>query len=288
MLFSLILSTKGRVNELEKFFRSLSAQTVQDFEIILVDQNDDDRLAHLVKDLKFDRPPIYLKSSGGLSKGRNDGLAHATGEIVGFPDDDCCYPPQLLQHVALFFDTHPDYGFLSGRSFADDGGDAVSRHATNASPIRRETIYTQCIEFAFFLRRADLGAMRFDENMGVGSVAPWQSDEGPDLMLRMMERGIRGYYDPQYGVWHPRPICSYDDRAIDRSYRYACGSGYFLRKHRYPLRHFGYLTARTLCGFGLACLTLNAGKARFFWARIRGRWRGWRGYAEGVVLSGHK
>ncbi len=280
MLFSLIISTKGRVSEMERLFMSLLEQTVQDFEIILADQNEDDRLAGVVSDSRWKDRVTHLKSSGGVSRGRNEGLDRATGEIVGFPDDDCCYPPQLLEQVAHFFETQPDYGFLSGRSVADDGEDSVSRHAALASPIRRTSIHAQCIEFAFFIRRSQLGELRFDENMGTGARTPWHSDEGPDLMLRLQDQGVQGYYDPAYAVWHPRPVRSYDAKAIERSYRYACGGGYFLRKHRYPFWYFSYLLARALAGFGLACLRLNGGKARFFWARIRGNWRGWWGYTS--------
>jgi glycosyltransferase involved in cell wall biosynthesis len=278
MLFTLIISTKDRVDEIGCLLLSLEAQSIQDFEIIIADQNEDDRLAAVVDESKWNGRLVRLKSSGGVSCGRNDGLARAAGTFVGFPDDDCRYLPGLLKQVADFFESHPEYGFLSGRSVADDGEDAVSRHAKHASPIERQSIYSQCIEFAFFIRRSDLGPLRFDENLGVGARTPWQSDEGPDLMLRMMERGTKGYYDPQVAVWHPRPVQAYDARAIDRSYRYACGTGYFLRKHRYSLWFFGYLMARTTAGLGLACLTFKGAKARFFWARIRGRWRGWTSY----------
>jgi glycosyltransferase involved in cell wall biosynthesis len=278
MLFSLILSTKVRVDEIERCFQSLAAQTLQDFEIILSDQNDDGRLAELVEKWHFDGRLIYLKSSAGLSRGRNLGLARATGELIGFPDDDCCYPPALLEDVVKFFRDHPEYGFLTGRSYADDGKDAGARHGKRAGEIERLKIYSQGIEFVFFIRRAELGPLRFNEEMGVGASSPWQAAEGPDLMLHLMDQGSRGYYDPQFAAWHPRPLPIFDAAAVDRAYRYACGSGYFLRKHRYPLWYFLFLEAKTLGGFLLACLKFNWNKARFYLARHRGNWRGWNGY----------
>jgi glycosyltransferase involved in cell wall biosynthesis len=279
MLFSLIIPTKGRVSEIERLLQSLAAQTLQDFEIILSDQNEDDRLAGVAHELKWGDRLLHLKSSGGVSRARNAGLIRARGDLVAFPDDDCRYPPRLLEEVAHFFETNPEFGFLGGASFSDEGGDAVARHAREASPIERESIHAQCIEFAFFIRRAQLGDLRFDEAMGVGASTPWQSDEGPDLMLRLKERGVRGYYDPRFAVWHPRPVVAYDAKAVDRSYRYACGHGYFLRKHRYSFGRLAYLMFRTLGGAGLGCLTLNGGKARYYWARLRGSWKGWNGHA---------
>jgi glycosyltransferase involved in cell wall biosynthesis len=275
MKFSLIISTRGRTTELLTLFRSLQDQTLQDFEIILADQNEDDRVADL---LRTANPPIAVTrivSRGGASRGRNDGLALARGELIGFPDDDCAYPPRLLEEVADFFERHREFGFLSGRSFADDGRDSVSRHARHASEIMQYTIHAQCIEFAVFIRRPALGATRFDEAMGVGAPTPWHSDEGPDLLLRLMAKGERGFYDPGFAAWHPRPVTRYDAREIDRTFRYACGNGYFYRKHGYSPWYFARQMARTVCGVAIALLKLNPGRARLYVARLRGRWKGW-------------
>jgi glycosyltransferase involved in cell wall biosynthesis len=210
MLFSLIISTRGRVTELERLLDSLAQQSVQDFEVIIVDQNDDDRITYLASDARWRGRLFYLKSSEGVSRGRNDGLTRATGEIVTFPDDDCAYPPQLLENVAHFFQSQPRYGVLCGRSYDAEGGDAVALHSLKAEPVSRTKIYAQCIEFAIFIRRTALGETRFDENMGVGATTPWQADEGPDLVLRLQERGVLAYYDPQYGIWHPKRISAWD------------------------------------------------------------------------------
>ncbi len=277
MKFSLIIPTKGRGEELARVIESLFSQTCPDFEIIVSDQNADDRVADLLDARGWTGRVRRLKSSAGASRARNEGIAFATGEILGFPDDDCVYPPTLLENLACYFDRNPEVGFLTGRSFADDGGDAASRHGREPARIRRNTIYYQAIEFAFWVRRASLGPLRFDENLGTGAVTPWQADEGPDLVLRLEESGVRGFYDPAFGVWHPR-LEKRDGRAIERSYRYACGSGYFLRKHRYSLRFFLFLLLRAGAGACLSLARCSLGAARFYWARARGLWRGWHGF----------
>jgi glycosyltransferase involved in cell wall biosynthesis len=275
MKFSLIISTRGRTAELITLFRSLRDQTLQDFEVILADQNDDDRVVELLRTADTGISITRIPSSNGLSRGRNDCLALAKGELIGFPDDDSAYVPYLLEQVAAFFAQHTEFGFLSGRSFADDGGDSVSRHAKHASEIKKFTIHSQCIEFALFMRRSALGATRFDEAMGVGAPTPWHSDEGPDLLLRLMAKGEHGYYDPRFAVWHPRPVTRYDARDIDRTFRYACGNGYFYRKHGYPAWYFAKQMVRTSCGVVLALLKLKPKKAQLYIARLRGRWKGW-------------
>ena len=280
MKFSLIMSTKGRTEQIFKLFEGLRAQTLQDFEIIVSDQNEDDRVVEVLAKINWPGKLTYLRTTKGLSSGRNAGLNVAQGDIIGFPDDDCMYLPTVLADVAAFFDQHPEYGFLSGRSIGDDGSDAVSAHAKEAGKINRFTIYRQCIEFALFVRRSGLGDVRFDVNMGVGSGSPWQSDEGPDLMLSLQAKGIEGYFDPKFAIWHPQTPLTYDEAMVTRCYAYSCGSGYFLRKHQYPLWFFVKLNGKTLCGVILALLTLKINRAKYYWARFRGRIRGWNGYAE--------
>ncbi len=275
MMFSLIVPTRGRTEELVRLFQSLQAQTLQDFELILSDQNEDDRLVPVVRDSGLGGRLVHVRSNWGVSRARNAGLDRASGEIVGFPDDDCVFPPNLLKGVADFFATHPEYGLLTGSSYADGGG-AVSNFARTASDIQKLRIHTQCIEFTTFIRRAELGERRYDEHMGVGSRSPWHSDEGPDLILRLQRAGVRGYYNPDVAVWHPKPIISYGAKEIDRSYRYALGTGYFYRKHDYPFWYFAYYMMRALGGALLALVTLKPVKARFYFARLLGLWRGWR------------
>jgi glycosyltransferase involved in cell wall biosynthesis len=284
--FSLILATKARTDEVLRLFEGFREQTFQDFEIIVSDQNADDRVVKILQDIAWQGKITHIRSDGGLSAARNAGLALAQGEIIGFPDDDCRYPPTLLQDVSEFFSTHPEYGYLSGRSVSDDGGDAASRHAKTAGPVERFTIYRQCIEFALFVRRSAIGETRFDENMGVGARSPWQSDEGPDFLLNLEAKGIRGYYDPSFAVWHPKVEALYNEALISRNYKYACGSGYFLRKHQYPFWFFAKLNLRTLAGALASLLTIQPTKARFYFARLKGRWRGWTGWTGEASVAG--
>jgi glycosyltransferase involved in cell wall biosynthesis len=279
MKFSLIVSTRGRVDELKTLFRSLADQTSQDFEVIVSDQNDDDRLEALLQS-PHGFPVTHIRSSGGVSRGRNMGLAEATGEICCFPDDDCAYVPRLLEEVAVFFEQNPGFGYLCGRSFADDGEDSVSRHSKTAAEIDRRNILSQCIEFAIFIRRSALGDDRFDEAMGPGAPTPWQCDEGPDLLLRLMAKGVRGYYDPAVMAWHRRPVTNFGPKDIDRTYRYGCGNGYFYRRHGYSVWTFGHQIVKTVAAIIIYSVCGQWGRARLYVARLKGRWRGWKAGRE--------
>ena len=103
MRFSLVVATLGRTTELQKLLKSLDQQTHRDFEIIVVDQNTDDRLLPVLSTFENRMEVRRLISVPGLSRARNVGLGTITGNVVCFPDDDCWYPSDLLARLNQLF-----------------------------------------------------------------------------------------------------------------------------------------------------------------------------------------
>ena len=101
LAFSFVISTFGRRQELIFLLESIERQSVSDFEVIVVDQNEDDRLANSLKDRRWSFPLTHVRSPypRGVCRGRNLGWRQARGRILIFPDDDCWYPPWLLARV---------------------------------------------------------------------------------------------------------------------------------------------------------------------------------------------
>lgn len=99
--FSLILATVGRTAELDRLFDSLAAQTCRDFEVILIDQNADDRLLPHIDRARLLGLNVHVRqlSPPNLAAARNLGIALAQGDWVGFPDDDCWYEPDTLSNL---------------------------------------------------------------------------------------------------------------------------------------------------------------------------------------------
>jgi len=52
MKFSLILATLGRDNEIAKFLESLKNQSYKEFELIVVDQNQDGKIDNIIQEYK--------------------------------------------------------------------------------------------------------------------------------------------------------------------------------------------------------------------------------------------
>ena len=76
---------------LEKCLETLVSQTLQEIQIILVNDGTKDKSGEIAKKYqqKYPEKIIYLeKENGGLSDARNYGIPHATGEYIAFLDSD--------------------------------------------------------------------------------------------------------------------------------------------------------------------------------------------------------
>lgn len=269
------MATVGRKDEVESFLASLDSQTYRKFELIVVDQNLDDRLVPILNAYKDRFPLLHLRvSKRGASRARNMGLKHVGNDIVAFPDDDCCYPPCLLETVARFFASHPSIDGLTGRCIDEGGKPSAGRFEPKAGHVNKYNVWTCAIETTIFSRTKSLGGIFFDETLGVGAGTLAGAGEGTDYLLQLLNRGASLYYDPDLTIVHPSPILSYDTKVMQRAYSYGCGMGYVLRKHRYPLRSKMKWLIRPFGGAALFTMFLKLPVARYHWNQFKGRLRG--------------
>lgn len=232
-MVSLIVATLNRVTELERLLASLDGQSCRDFEVIVVDQNADERLLPVLR--KHEGLTLrHLRSGKGLSRARNVGLPYAKGDIIGFPDDDCWYPERLLTEITDCFSLHPEFGVLFATLRDADGRPVGPRWADHCCLWTKENVWECAISPAAFLRREVTDAIGlFNEKIGLGAATPYQSGEDVDYFVRPLGIGCKIWYDPALTVHHPSFHAL--DRVRQRSYSYALGGGYTLRVHGYPV-----------------------------------------------------
>lgn len=84
-----------------KCIKSLVSQTLEDIEIIVVDDGSTDNSMEIVEEFAKEdsRIKIYHKQNGGLSDARNYGLQNAKGKYVAFLDSDDYVKPELYQKM---------------------------------------------------------------------------------------------------------------------------------------------------------------------------------------------
>ena len=278
MKFSLVLGTLGRTEEVQRFLTSLNAQGYRNFELIVIDQNPDDRLCPLVATYSSHFPIVHLRSSPGLSHARNVGLAHVSGDIVAFPDDDCWYPNDLLQNVSDQFLEHSQIDGLTGRSIDEHGKDSALKFGTQNQRIDRFSAWINAISYTIFLRRAVVEKTGlFDEALGVGSATIFGSGEETDYILRALQAGFSLLFLSRLAVHHPDPDIVIDRKLLQRTYAYGCGMGRVLDKHAYPLWYKFRVLIRPFGAAVFCWARSDKPRASLFWNRCAGRFRGMRG-----------
>ena len=275
MQFSLVLATVGRTDELRCLLASLYAQTYPGSELIVVDQNPDNRLAPVLGPYVNKIPITHVRIEGkGASRARNVGLKHVSGDVVAFPDDDCWYPPDLLAKVAQFFASYPERDGLTVRLTDAGGKDAMSSFDTKPGLLNKINAWGRAIETTIFLRKACIEGSWFDEELGVGAGTPWGAGEAADLVYRLLDQGVLLYYDPGLSLFHPPAVPPYNEKAVRKVYAYSCGKGRVLKKNKLPLWFKAKHLIRPLGGAILSVFSLKLLEAKYRWSIFKGRLRG--------------
>lgn len=227
---SLIVATVNRTFELGPLFDSLAAQTCREFEVIVIDQNTDDRLhPYLEKGRFLGLNLTHLKNHpANLSVARNVGLQAATAELIGFPDDDCWYEPDLLEQVVRRFNSPDAPSGVSVRWMEESDPSAGPANLTwERSRVFRDIPVTS---FTLFFRRKLFDQIGdFDPRLGIGL---WfGSAEETDFVLRALRAGALLAYEPSAKVHHPvRPPQMNSQALLAARYR-ARGTGALWAKH---------------------------------------------------------
>lgn len=273
----LVLSTRGRTEEPERLLESVDAQRLRGFRLIVVDQNPEPVLDPLLARFADRFPILHLRDpEGGLSHGRNVGQAHVEADVVGFPDDDCRYPADLLEAVDARFAADSALDGLSCRTVDERGAPSGLRWDRHAGPVTRATAFRRSVSHGMFLRRRVLEAVGpWDESLGVGAGTAWGSGEESDYFLRAIAAGFAIQYDPALAVIHGSPAPAFGDRAeMAKAYDYGVGHSEVLRRHGYSRSYAAWRAGQLLAGAPLLLLGGKPGRARYYWNMGRGRLRG--------------
>ena len=88
---------------LEKCLASIAAQTMTNFEVILIDDGSSDGSSEIAQKFAQENPgwQYIWQANGGVAVARNQGLARATGEYIAFIDADDHIDKCMLQEMYI-------------------------------------------------------------------------------------------------------------------------------------------------------------------------------------------
>lgn len=181
-LISVILPAHGRNQLLPRALASLSAQSYQNWELVVVD--DEGSAAEAVAACKDARVRLLRVERMGVCAARNRGLAEARGQLIAYLDDDNTFAPGWLKGVAWGFHERPDLDVLYGARVLEKlPGDnaAPGEPLLHFEPWDRDAIETHnFVDLNVLAHRAGLPEARFDESLT--ACVDW------DLLLRLTRR----------------------------------------------------------------------------------------------------
>ena len=276
-MLSVIVVTVDRPREVERLFLSLTQQTCQDFEVVLMHAPGFPRATLAAMTGKF--PGLTLRAfptpDTCLSRSRNAALPHIRGDCFALADDDCIYGPEVVARVLSTFREHPELGVLMGTPLSLDPGKLPTGDAPE--PLPRWRLFTSCPSYVQFYRTAVTAVVDgFDESLGVGCGTPWQSGEETDFALRAVDAGFGAARVPSVVVLHPAALRA--GPAMRRKLSaYARGRMRLLRKHGCSRAFVALNVLYPLLVLPLECLAAVARRTRYrlamFAARFLGLWR---------------
>ena len=215
---------------------SIRAQTVDDWELLVVGQGDDGEVAPVVRAAQEQDGRLrYLHIDGrGASVARNAAMRAASGEVIAMLDDDCEAAPDWLAVIAECLDAGDGATLVGGALVAPPKARRGPGNCPWTTP--SDTLYDPVRDgrrapdgwdwlsanVAFLRGEMDRVGL-FDERLGPGTTFPVCDDT--DLKLRFERAGVRMRSTPRAVVRHTHGW-RYGLRTVLRHQRnYARGNG---------------------------------------------------------------
>lgn len=278
MKFSLILATYNTPeNYLIKFINSIINQSFQDYELLIIDQNKDDRVLNIL--YKYDSLKYrYIKTNiVGLSHARNIGLNEVSGDIISFPDDDCSYPDILLSDINEYLKDNEHYDFISLKTLDEKTNEQLS-YTPFLKPtiINKTNIFHSVTSIGLFIRKRNMTTLpQFDEKFGLGS--QYFSSEEMDYVHHLILDGYDGIYLPYFFVFHPKLPELFEPNVLYKIKNNSLGHGAYYKKHfikngmLFKWIAISTIIIRPLGGLFLSILSFNKMNCRKYYYIFIGR-----------------
>jgi GT2 family glycosyltransferase len=203
--FSIIVPTFNRPLLLTHCLQSLERLVYprDRFEVIVVDDGSKNRAETVVFPFS-NRLNITLitQTHGGPAAARNNGAAHAKGELLAFTDDDCTPAAEWLKALAVRFNETPD-NMIGGRTLNpflhnpfSTASDLLIRYLYiyyNANPDQAHF---------FTSNNLTLSKDSFHRIGGFDMAFPRAGAEDREFCERWLRRGFRMTYAPEALIYH--------------------------------------------------------------------------------------
>jgi len=152
-MFSVIISLYNKAAYVEKAIRSVSVQTYQEFELIIVNDGSTDNSVEIANYLIATLAPplggwrVVSQSNQGVSTARNNGVKAAKYDYIAFLDADDWWEPTYLEEMKTLIEEYPTAGIYgSGYYIVKNGNKRVA--PIGIEPTFKKGIINYCQVYA--------------------------------------------------------------------------------------------------------------------------------------------
>jgi len=192
---SVVVPTRNRPDHVSDCAASLLAAGGFD-ELLFVDQSDGPESAEMLAGIGDERVRCIRSDLRGATNARNVGIEHSRGSLIAFTDDDCRVARNWCGSIRSLFESDPEIAVVCGRvdvpeelaseGFAIGFVPAVREWQSKFPPPDRDWGITANMS----VRRSVFETVGlFDPLLGPG--APLRCGEEPDLLFRVLDRGMK-------------------------------------------------------------------------------------------------
>jgi hypothetical protein len=115
--FSIVIPLYNKEATVARALRSVFNQTVQNFEILVVNDGSTDNGARVVEAIGDPRIRLIHQENQGVSVARNRGITEAKYDLIAFLDADDEWLPEFLETIRRMIDRNPDCGLYATSYF---------------------------------------------------------------------------------------------------------------------------------------------------------------------------
>lgn len=119
-MISIAIPLYNKANTIERTVASVLAQTVSDWELIVIDDGSSDNGPALVKRFDDSRIRLVTQANAGVSAARNHGVELASSTVVAFVDADDYWDSEHLANLGQLVSQFPDASIFASAYFMVD------------------------------------------------------------------------------------------------------------------------------------------------------------------------
>ena len=209
--------------------RSLVAGT-HPIRVVVVDDGSDDGTADIAQSLGYAEVTVVRQPNGGKSAALNNGIAHATTDVVVMMDGDTVFEPDTVRLLVQPF-ADPEIGAVAGNAKVANRNTMIAiwqhiEYVVGFSIDRRAYDVMRCMATV----PGAIGAFRKEALRQVNGLSEDTLAEDTDLTIAIIRAGWRVVYVEESRAWTEAPTTM--PQLWKQRYRWSYGTMQAMWKHR--------------------------------------------------------